>query len=79
MADSRETEDDALVQAEFEALANRAGIDILEDRREAMLASYRDYRRMTALLHAPREAVVESASIFSIESIKRTETSRKDG
>ena len=57
--------------AECEALARRAGIDILEDRKAAMLASYRDYRAMTALLHAPRAAAVESASVFSIESIKR--------
>jgi hypothetical protein len=62
--------DDELLQ-EFEALARRAGIEILDDRREAMLACYRDYRAMTALLHGDRAAAVESANVFSIDSIKR--------
>ena len=62
--------DDELLE-EFESLARRAGIEIPDDRREAMLACYRDYRAMTALLHGARDAAVESANVFSINSIKR--------
>lgn len=63
------TEDD--LRQEFEVLASRAGIRILDDRREAMFASFCDYRRMTALLHGARPGATESANVFSIESIKR--------
>ncbi len=36
-----------------------------------MFACFCDYKRMTALLHGTRAAAVESANIFSIESITR--------
>ncbi|MGE3246199.1 MAG: hypothetical protein AB7F96_16095 [Beijerinckiaceae bacterium] len=62
---------DAALAAEFEALARRAGIDVLEDRRAAMLECYRDYRKMLARLHGQREAYVESANVFTIETIGR--------
>lgn len=64
---------DADLIAEFEAMARRAGIEIFDDRREAMLASYRDYRRMTARLHEPMAASVEGSGIFSVDSIKRSQ------
>lgn len=70
IAEKRIPSDDQL-REEFEALARRAGIEVLDDRREAMFASFCDYRRMTALLHGARTAGVESANIFSIESVKR--------
>lgn len=69
-SDTKSATDDEL-RAEFEALARRAGIELLEDRREAMFACFCDYKRMTALLHGARAGAVESANIFSIESITR--------
>lgn len=62
--------DSALV-AEFEALARRAGIEILEDRRQPMLDTFCDYRRMTALLHGERPAVAEGANVFRLDTIAR--------
>ncbi len=66
-------EPDTELLAEFEAFARRAGIEILEDRRAAMIECYRDYKQMLALLHGSRPAAVESASVFAIESIKRAQ------
>lgn len=74
---SGETISDSALRAEFEALARRAGIEIMEDRRDAMLKAYRDYRHMTDLLHGDRPGSVEGASVFSIESINRSETKRR--
>ena len=62
---------DADLRAEFDMLARRAGLSIPEDRREAFFAAFKDFRRMTERLHRPREAAVELASVFSIESARR--------
>ena len=70
-ADHENVGHDADLVEEFEALARRAGIEILDDRREAMLETFRDYRRMTGLLHGSRPASVEGANIFTIETVKR--------
>lgn len=59
------------IQAEFEALAQRAGIEIFDDRREAMLAAYLDLKKMLALLREDLSPDLESANIFRTESIKR--------
>ncbi|MCC2097843.1 MAG: hypothetical protein KDJ29_13175 [Hyphomicrobiales bacterium] len=74
MTENKTTVTEAELLAEFEALARRAGIEVFDDRREAMLACYRDYREMIALLHAPRDAGIETANVFSINSVKRGET-----
>ena len=63
--------DEADLQAEFDALARRAGIEIPPERRAALLEGFRDLRKMTALLHHPRPATSEFAASFDVRSITR--------
>ena len=63
-------EDDAL-RAEFDAMARRAGITIPDERRDALFAAFKDFRRVIARMHKPFDASVEVASVFSVESAKR--------
>ena len=64
---------DSDLAAELEAMAQRAGIEIFDDRREAMLVAYRDLRNMLALLRDDLPPELESANIFHSASIKREE------
>ena len=59
------TQDEEGLIGEFEALARIAGIEVPADRRDAMIASYRDLRAMTALLHTELPPAVESANVFA--------------
>lgn len=59
------------IEAEFENMAQRAGIEIFEDRRAAMLTAYIDLKNMLALLRDDLPPELESANIFHIESIRR--------
>jgi hypothetical protein len=65
------TEDTALA-AEFDMLARRAGLTVLDDRRAAMLQAYKDFKRMTALMRQPRTAADEPAGAYSILSVTRS-------
>jgi len=58
-------------EAEFDALAKRAGLTIAQDRRSALLLGFKDLRRMTALMHQPRIAASEPASVYAILSVTR--------
>jgi hypothetical protein len=49
MPDNAADEQQALA-TEFDVLARRAGLDIPEDRKEAMLKGFKDLKRLTALL-----------------------------
>ena len=64
-----EAEDDK--KLEFELLARRAGLVIPEERREGFFKAFLDFRAMCERLHKPRNADVEVASVFSVESARR--------
>ena len=67
------TTDDAALAAEFDVLAQRAGLTIPDDRRAAMLKGYKDMKRMTALMRQhPRTAADEPAAAYSLQSITRS-------
>ena len=63
--------DDALA-AEFEILANRAALSIPDARKPAMLAGFKDLKRMVALMRQPRTAANEPAGTYSILSVTRS-------
>ena len=65
------TSDDGLL-AEFEVFAKRAGLNVPEARKPAMLLGYKDLKRMTALMRQPRTAADEPAGTYSILSITRS-------
>lgn len=65
------TDEQALV-TEFDVLARRAGLDIPENRKEAMLKGFKDLKRMTALLRQPRTAADEPAGTYSIQTVTRS-------
>ncbi|HKU98291.1 MAG TPA: hypothetical protein VJR58_23575 [Vineibacter sp.] len=58
--------DDDLKQ-ELDAAAKKAGLTIPPERHDAILVSYKDLRRMTALIRQqPRNAAVEPSNIYSL-------------
>ncbi len=59
------------LRKEFEALAQRAGLIIPDDRHEVFFAAFKDFRRVIARLHKPFDHGVEVASSFAVESAKR--------
>lgn len=63
--------DDAALALEFDVLARRAGLHVPEARRAALLAGFKDLRRMTAMLRQPRTAADEPAATYSILSVTR--------
>ncbi|ETR78937.1 hypothetical protein X566_03170 [Afipia sp. P52-10] len=63
--------EDAL-ETEFDALAARAGLAVPDSRRAAMLQSFKDLKRMTALMRQPRTAANEPAGSYSLLSITRS-------
>ncbi len=64
-----DTEDS--LRREFEALTQRAGLAIPDDRDEAFFAAFKDFRRVIARVHKPFDHGVEVASVFAVESAKR--------
>ena len=64
--------DEQALSAEFDVLARRAGLTILEARKPAMLAGYKDLKRMTALMRQPRTAANEPAGAYAILSVTRS-------
>ena len=57
--------DDDLKQ-ELDAAAKKAGLTIPADRYDAILASYKDQKRMVALLRQPRTAAAEPSNVYSL-------------
>jgi len=57
--------DDDLKQ-ELDAAAKKAGLTIPADRFEAILAGYKDQKRMIALLRQPRTAAAEPSNVYSL-------------
>jgi hypothetical protein len=66
------SEVDAALEAEFDILAKRAGLAVPADRRPAMLRSFKDLKRMTALMRQPRTAADEPAGTYSILTVTRS-------
>ena len=64
--------DDPTLSAEFDALAKRAGLDIPESRKPALLKGYKDLKRMTALMRQPRTAADEPAGTYVIQTVTRS-------
>jgi len=67
-----ETLDDEALATELDVLARRAGLDIPAERREAVLAGFKELRHMLALLRQPRTAANEPAGTYSILSVTRS-------
>lgn len=59
------------LEAEFDSLAGRAGLDIPAARKPAMLLGLKDLKRMTALMRQPRTAADEPAGTYSILTVTR--------
>ncbi len=69
---SETSTDDLALAAEFDALAKRAGLDIPESRKPALLKGYKDMKRMTALMRQPRTAADEPAGTYVIQTVTRS-------
>lgn len=63
--------DDQALNAEFDALAKHAGLPVLENCRPAMLAGFKDLKRMKALVRQPRTAANEPAGTYDIRTVTR--------
>ena len=70
MADS--STDDQALSKEFDVLAARAGLPVLDGRKAALLQNYKDLKRMTALMRQPRTAASEPAGTYSLLTITRS-------
>ncbi len=57
--------DDDLKQ-ELDAAAQKAGLTIPSERHDAILVSYKDLKRMTALIRQPRTAAAEPSNVYSL-------------
>lgn len=57
--------DDDLKQ-ELDAAAQKAGLPIPPERHDAILVSYKDLKRMTALIRQPRTAAAEPSNVYSL-------------
>jgi len=57
--------DDDLKQ-ELDAAAQKAGLTIPPERHDAILVSYKDLKRMTALIRQPRAAAAEPSNVYSL-------------
>ena len=67
-----DTTNDSDLAAEFDILAKRAGLTIPDDRKPAMLAGYKDLKRMSALMRQQLTAANEPAAAYSLQSITRS-------
>jgi hypothetical protein len=66
------TEDDAVLEREFDMLMVKAGAVVPPDRKAGIVAGYRDMKRMTALLRQSRTAADETSNIYSLKSFVRS-------
>ena len=63
--------DDAALMGEMEVLARYAGLDVPADRKAMLLQSFKELRRMQALLRQPRDATHEPGSAYSVLGVVR--------
>ena len=64
--------DDKTLEAEFDALAARAGLVVPQGRKPAMLQGFKEIRRMAALMRQPRTAADEPAGTYDILTVTRS-------
>lgn len=55
---------DTELSNELDALLQRSGLTVPEDRYQAVLAGYIDLKRMVALLRQPRMPAAEPAAVY---------------
>ena len=60
---------DPMLETEFDVLMRRAGLTVPPDRRDTMLAAFKDLRAQLALLRQPRSAAAEPSNIFSLRPL----------
>ncbi len=58
-----------LLEAELEMFLSRARMSIPENRREAVMAGYADFRAQMDLLHERRDASLEPANVFRMPDL----------
>lgn len=61
------------LEAEFDTLMARAGLNVPPSRRAGSIAAYADLRSQIALLNVPRSAAVEPANVFRLTPLGRTQ------
>jgi hypothetical protein len=66
------THDDTALEREFDMLMAKAGAVVPTDRKAAIVAGYRDMKRMAALLRQPRTAADEPSNVYSLKSFARS-------
>jgi hypothetical protein len=62
---------DENASAELAALLKRAGLQVPDDRMEAVLAGYVDLKTMCALLRQPRTAAAEPSNTYSLVTLMK--------
>jgi hypothetical protein len=70
--DPMSTQDDLLLEREFDMLMAKAGAVIPQDYRAGIIAGYGDMKRLTALLRQPRVAADEPSNIYSLTAFVRS-------
>lgn len=66
------TQDQEVVEREFDMLMARSGVIVPPDRRAGAVAGYQELKRMTALLRQPRTFESEPSNIYSLKVILRS-------
>ncbi len=62
---------DAALEREMDMLAQRAGLDVPPERRAALLAGFKDLKRMLGALHGPHEETADLSAHFDPRVIER--------
>ena len=66
------TDEKAAIERELDMLMARIGAEVPADRKAGVVASYKDMKRMTALLRRPRSAADEPSNIYSLVPFMRS-------
>ena len=66
-----ETSEDARLVAEFEAFVARARLPVPADRRDGLLAAFREMREMLDVLRHPLPPAAGTAGVFDVSSVTR--------
>lgn len=66
-----EPETEVSLRHELDVNLARAGVVVPPDRMDAVLAGYKDLKRLCALLRQPRTAAAEPANTFSLVTLMK--------
>ena len=61
------TEERRALEQEFDALTARIGAIVPADRKAGVVACCEEVRRMTAMVHGPRNPAVEPTNVYSLK------------